>query len=95
MKYAAVIRYITDKEKIDAIRPVHRQYLTQLTQQGKLAASGPFLDGYGALIVYEAESPEEALSLLQADPFHANGVFVEWVIRPWNVVFANRELFPG
>lgn len=94
MKFAAVIEYITDKEKIDAIRPTHRQYLTQLTQQGKLAASGPFLDGYGALIVYEADSLEAALALLQADPFHAGGVFVRWDIRPWNVVFANRELFP-
>ena len=23
------------------------------------------------------------------------GVFVQWTIRPWNPVFANRGLFPG
>lgn len=95
MKYAAVIEYVTDKERIAAVRPTHRAYLTSLLSRGKLAASGPFLDDYGALIVYEADTPEEAEELLKGDPFHANGVFVRWTIRPWNVVMANRETFPA
>ncbi len=95
MKYAAMIEYITDKEKIQAIRPVHRQYLASLKEKGNLAASGPTTDDYGALIIYEANSPEEAESLLKGDPFHANGIFVRWVIRPWNCVIANRDLFPA
>jgi uncharacterized protein YciI len=95
MKFAAVIEYITDKEKIQSVRPAHRAYLLGLLAQGKLAASGPFLDDYGALIVYESESAEEALQLLRGDPFHANGVFVQWTIRPWNTVMANRDLFPA
>lgn len=95
MKYAAVIEYIQDKDKVQALRPTHRQYLSELLAKGKLAATGPFTDGFGALIVYEAESPEEAEALLQGDPFHANGVFVRWTIRPWNTVMANRELFPA
>ena len=95
MKFAAVIEYITDKDKIQSVRPVHRQYLTSLVTSGRLAASGPFTDDYGALIIYEAESKEEAEKLLKGDPFHQNGIFVHWVIRPWNPVFANRELFPA
>jgi uncharacterized protein YciI len=95
MKFAAVIEYITDKEKINAVRPVHRQYLTSLLDKGQLAASGPYLDDYGALIIYEANSAEEAEALLKGDPFHDNGIFVRWTIRPWNPVFANRELFPA
>jgi uncharacterized protein YciI len=95
MKYAAVIEYITDKDKIESVRPVHRQYLTSLKAAGQLVAAGPFTDDYGALIVYEANSKEDAEKLLQGDPFHANGIFVRWVIRPWNPVFANRELFPA
>ena len=47
------------------------------------------------MIVYEASSAEEALGLLQGDPFHAGGVFVRWTIRPWNPVMANRDLLPG
>jgi uncharacterized protein YciI len=94
MKFAAVIEYIKDKEKIQSIRPVHRQYLQGLLAKGQLAIAGPFMDDYGALIVYEAGSAEEAEAVLKGDPFHAAGVFVSWTIRPWNTVMANRELFP-
>jgi hypothetical protein len=94
MKYAAVITYIQDKARIAEVRPAHRQYLGQLLQTEKLAASGPFTDDSGALIVYEAESPAEAEKLLQGDPFHAAGIFVRWELRPWKTVIANRSLFP-
>ena len=95
MKFAANIEYIQDKTKIAEIRPIHRQYLTSLKDAGKLAASGPFLDDSGALIIYEANTKEEAEAILQGDPFHANGIFVRWTIRPWNPVICNRELFPA
>jgi len=87
MKFAAIIEYITDAEKIQAVRPVHRAYLGRLREQGQLVTSGPFQDGSGALIVYEAESAEAAEQLVRDDPFHQNGVFVSWALRPWNQVF--------
>jgi uncharacterized protein YciI len=95
MKFAAMIEYVSDKDKIESIRPTHRVYLRSLLEKGKLAIAGPTLDGYGALIVYEADSAEEAEALIKGDPFHANGIFVKWVVRPWNTVMANRELFPA
>ena len=95
MKYAAIIEYAQDPAKIQSLRPVHRQYLATLRERGQLAASGPFTDDSGALIVYEASSPEEAEKLLRGDPFHQNGIFVKYVLRPWNPVLANRELFPA
>jgi uncharacterized protein YciI len=95
MKFAAVIEYVKDKDKIQSVRPAHRQYLTQLKETGRLAASGPFLDDYGALIIYEAADAAEAERILQSDPFHAAGIFVRWTMRPWNPVFANRDLFPA
>jgi uncharacterized protein YciI len=94
MKFAAVIEYLQDKETVERLRPLHRQYLASLKEKGQLAVSGPFVDGSGALIVYEAESAEAAEALLKADPFHINGVFLRWQLRPWNTVIANRELFP-
>ncbi|HWG41305.1 MAG TPA: YciI family protein [Gemmataceae bacterium] len=95
MKYAAIIEYIQDKDKIQSIRPTHRQYLSTLRERGQLAAAGPFTDDSGALIVYEAASVEEAEKLLQGDPFHQNKIFVTYVLRPWNPVLVNRELFPA
>jgi uncharacterized protein YciI len=95
MKFAAIIEYSRDKEKIASHRPVHRQYLATLRERGQLAAAGPFTDDSGALIVYEAASAEEAEKLLRGDPFHANGIFLSYVMRPWNPVITNRELFPA
>jgi uncharacterized protein YciI len=95
MKFAAVIEYSQDQAKVQAHRPAHRQYLNELHQRGQLAASGPFTDNSGALIIYEAASAAEAEQLLQADPFHHNGIFLRYVLRPWNPVLANRELFPA
>jgi uncharacterized protein len=95
VKIAAVIDYLQDRETVERHRPEHRQYLASLKAAGKLAVSGPFADGSGALIVYEANSPEAAEAILKADPFHAAGVFLRWQLRPWNVVIANRELFPA
>ena len=95
MKFAAIIEYLQDKAKIAEVRPVHRQYLTSLKEKGRLAASGPFTDDSGALIIYEAATKEEAEAILKADPFNAAGIFVTYVMRPWNPVMANRELFPA
>jgi uncharacterized protein len=95
VKFAAVIEYIQDKAKIQELRPIHRQYLTQLKERGQLVACGPFTDDWGALIIYEAATREDAESILKNDPFHKNGVFVQWQLRPWNAVMANRELLPA
>jgi uncharacterized protein YciI len=95
MKFAAVIEYIQDKEKVEAARPAHRAYLTSLLQKGQLFAAGPFEDGYGALIVYEAESADAVEAIIKADPFHPAGVFIRWTVRPWKVVFHNPHLGPG
>jgi len=95
MKFAAIIEYSQDKAKIAEIRPVHRQYLASLIEKSQLAISGPFTDDSGALIVYEANSREEAETILKGDPFHQNGIFVNWVIRPWNPVMAKKDLLPG
>jgi uncharacterized protein YciI len=95
MKFAAIIEYLQDKDKVNSVRPQHRQYLTSLKEKGQLVAAGPFTDDSGALIIYEAPTREEAEKLMQGDPFAVNGIFVRYQLRPWNPVFANRELFPA
>jgi uncharacterized protein YciI len=95
MKFAAIIEYAQDKAKIAELRPVHRQYLAGLRERGQLAASGPFTDDSGALIVYEAATREEAESFLKGDPFNQAGIFLRYQLRPWNPVIANRDLFPA
>ena len=94
MKYAAILEYSQDKALVDAHRPAHRAYLTSLIEKNHLFASGPTEDNYGALIIYEADSPEAAESLIKGDPFFAAGVFLKWTVRPWKMVFFNPNLAP-
>ena len=95
MKFAAVIEYSQDKEKVDAARPAHRAYLASLIEKNQLFASGPFEDAPGALIIYEADSLEAVEAIMKADPFHAAGVFIRWTVRPWKMVFSNPRLMPS
>lgn len=95
MLFAALIDYTTDSSKIAATRPTHREYLKGLVDSGKLAISGPFADDKGGLLVYEAQTPEEAETLLRNDPFAKAGVFVSWTIRPWKVIMVNPKVLPG
>lgn len=95
MKYAAVIEYLQDKAVVEAARPTHRAYLTNLMEKNQLFEAGPFEDGSGALIIYEADTPEAAQALITADPFHAAGVFLRWTVRPWKMVFSNPRLMPS
>lgn len=94
MKYAAFHKYTSDKSKIAEHRPAHRAYLTGLLEQVQLVLAGPFLDDSGALIVYEADSPESAEQLIRNDPFFAAGVFQTWTLKPWKTVFGNPALLP-
>ena len=66
MKFAAVIDYKADNPKVAEVRPAHRKYLGELKEKGKLVISGPFPETGGALIVYEAESKDEAEALMSA-----------------------------
>ena len=93
MKFAAIIDYKLDDPQLATVRPIHREYLAKLRDEGKLALSGPLTDG-GALIIYEAETKEEAEALYEADPFKTAGVFQSHVIRPYNPIFINRSLLP-
>ena len=94
MKYAAIIKFSADSATgAPPVRPAHREYLARLRDAGKLSLSGPFLDG-GALIVYEAEKPEDVETLITDDPFAKSGVFASWEVHPWNILFINRGLLP-
>jgi uncharacterized protein YciI len=86
MKFATVFSY-GNHDRIAEVRPAHREYLSSLKQQGKLFASGPFEDDSGALIIYDADSEQDARSLIEADPFHTAGVFQSYTIKPWRQVF--------
>lgn len=68
-------------------RPAHRQFLRELETAGVLLAAGPFDDNdqAGALLILSAETPQEALNLLESDPLLVEHVITQRQARPWNV----------
>jgi len=95
MKFAATIEYTRDADKIASARPAHREYLKGLLESGRLAISGPFTDDGGGLLIYEADTLEEAETLIREDPFAKAGVFLTWTVRGWKPIMANQALFPA
>ena len=52
----------------------HFEYLKRLLDEGKLILAGPSLDPPFGIIVFEAESGDEARDLIAADPSVAAGI---------------------
>jgi uncharacterized protein YciI len=69
MGYYAAILYMLDAERNQELRPQHLEYLNELKSQGKIFAKGPFVDGAGGLVIYKAESLDEARKLAEEDPY--------------------------
>ncbi|WP_257346736.1 YciI family protein [Pseudalkalibacillus decolorationis] len=68
MAYYAALLHMVDPEKNKETLPFHIEYLDALDNQGKIFARGPFLDGSGGLVVYIADTFEEARFLAEKDP---------------------------
>jgi len=78
--------YGDDEERRLAVRPAHREYSKQLADRGILLAGGPYADGAGAQIIYEAADAEELQGYLDADPYAKEGVLASTTVREWNTV---------
>ncbi len=85
-KFAAILEYTSDTERLQEVRPTHREYLRDLLDSGKLYQSGPFPDGSGALIIYDVDDLSEAQVLLANDPFSKAGLITGALLKPWNIV---------
>lgn len=82
MKFAAIIEYGGDKERLRAKYPAHRTYLRTFLENGQLRAAGPFADDAGALWVLDADTAEAAEEIIKGDPLIDAGVITSWRIRP-------------
>ena len=68
MAYFVAILETIDKEKDAEILEVHKAYLQKYIDEGKIFAKGPFTDHTGGLIIYKADTYEEAYELAKNDP---------------------------
>ncbi len=86
--YVAMSTPAGEPEAVKANLPAHLAYQAELERAGNLAFAGPMSDESGenmqgvGLIVYRADSLEEAQELAKADPMHASGAR-SYVMRRW------------
>ena len=88
MAYFA-IEYVYDTARgseMDEVRPTHRAFLGSLCEAGKIIASGPLVGEGKALILFTADSAEDALAALDEDPFYINGFILDRIVRTWDPV---------
>lgn len=74
MPHFAAILHMERPELNQEYRPLHLEYLDRLEQQGRVFAKGPFADGSGGMVIYIADTAEEARELAEGDPYVVKGV---------------------
>lgn len=84
--FAVQYTYTDDDDLVAAFRPEHREFLTALHAEGTLLLSGPLGGAPGGLLVVTAQTVEDALAALDADPFRREGVIIDRTAREWTVV---------
>ncbi|TFJ94355.1 YciI family protein [Lentibacillus salicampi] len=82
MNYYAVFLPMKDEEKSKEFRPQHLAFLKQMKQKKKVFMNGRFTDGAGGLVIYAADSLDEAMSYLKEDPYIINGAR-DFEIHEW------------
>ena len=85
-RFALLFGY-SDPDLRSRVRPAHLDYIGALHERGEVVSAGPFEDGSGALIIYEAADEAQAQALVDADPYAVEGVLDAPRLRAWNVVF--------
>lgn len=84
MPYYAAMLHMLDPEKNKQVLPRHIEYLERLDQQGKIFGRGPFSDGSGGMVVYIADTLEEAQFMAENDPHVVEQVrrleLKEWLV---------------
>lgn len=62
----------------------HLEYTKRLSIEGKIILAGPTLDGDYGIVVFKAESPEEAQEIYSNDPVVQSGV-LNTELHPYKV----------
>lgn len=87
---------VPDSAKIrEQFHDQHVKHVTALHEKGKIRIAGPMKqdDGErscGAVIVFEADSLDEAYKVVEADPYVSGGVFEEVTVTPYLIYIPDK-----
>lgn len=83
--FVKIERGIVDKTVFDRHVSAHMKYVSQLVAQGHKAKTGYWAEMGGGMLVFEADSLEEAQKIVALDPLIANDC-VEYELHEWCIV---------
>ncbi len=85
MKYFAAFLKMKDEAKSAEHRQAHLDFVEEMVGQDRLFSYGRLTDGTGGLLIYQAESLEQATDLANLDPYVELGArelsIHEWVMQ--------------
>ena len=84
MKYFAAFLKMKDLEKNVSYRQQHLDFLAEKDKEKKVFARGRFTDYSGGLVIYVANSLEEAEKIAASDPYVTSGARI-LELHEWDV----------
>ena len=69
----------------------HAAFMDRLDAQGHIVLAGPYADYSRALAIMEARDAEEALALLQDDPWVTGGILIDGGVIEWTIYLDSRR----
>lgn len=76
---------IVDKPTFDYYVPAHKAYVQDLITQGHRATTGYWAERGGGMLLFEAESLEEARAIVERDPLVQNNC-VKYQFHEWRIL---------
>ncbi|MDB9508884.1 YciI family protein [Microcystis aeruginosa CS-338/01] len=83
--FVKIEKGVVDKATFDRYVSAHKDYVRDLISQGRAAKSGYWAERGGGMLLFKADSLEEAQAIIVRDPLIENGC-VEYELHEWRIV---------
>lgn len=83
--FVKIERGLVEKDVFDQYVPAHREYVQGLIERGHEAKTGYWACRGGGMLLFQAESMEEAKRIVEHDPLVVNDC-VSYELYEWRVV---------
>ncbi|MBD2095388.1 hypothetical protein H6F90_09485 [Trichocoleus sp. FACHB-591] len=83
--FVKIEKGLVDKPLFDQYVPDHKAYVQSLIEKGHQAKTGYWAQRGGGMLLFKAESMDEAAAIVAQDPLVQNGC-VDYQLYEWRVV---------
>lgn len=82
-------------ERRGEFRAEHLKLAWEAVERGELVLGGALTDpADGAVLLFQAESPEIPAAFAEADPYVLSGLVQKWTVRKWHTVVGPQAVAP-